>query len=280
VIGRGFWLLLGRGDGDEAVKRGETTGFIGVDTVVTDGLLALGRKVVDGGGDEVGGFEYLEVAFDVVVTLGAVNDGFGGGVPGDFLEGEGMAQQILGKAFASSCVVRGDGFFATIVDVEAGVFPYEELVKLPRADKFGIAQAVEEAVTKKLYGWGEALIRHAMEGSVRGEESVGCENVKVGVKNEVVAKGVDGGNGTDASVGKIESCAEGILEGGCGCMEKVGEQVASLTENATQDSGDGEHELPVRDIMADTCGDPAAGTADATLVAGGAEVAALACEGE
>jgi hypothetical protein len=60
----------------------------------------------------------------------------------------------------------------------------------------------------------------------------------------------------------------------------VGEQVASLTENATQDSGDGEDELPVRDIMAYTGGDPAAGASDTALVAGGAEVAALAGEGE
>ena len=43
VIGRRFWLLLGRGDGGEAVKRGETTGFIGIDAVVADSLLALGR---------------------------------------------------------------------------------------------------------------------------------------------------------------------------------------------------------------------------------------------
>jgi len=56
--------------------------------------------------------------------------------------------------------------------------------------------------------------------------------------------------------------------------------VASLAENATQDSGDGEHELAVRHVMADAGGDPAAGATDTALVAGGAEVAALAGEGE
>jgi hypothetical protein len=44
-------------------------GFNGIDAVVEDGLLTLGREVVDGGGDEVGGFEDLEVAFDVVVAF-------------------------------------------------------------------------------------------------------------------------------------------------------------------------------------------------------------------
>ena len=102
----------------------------------------------------------------------------------------------------------------------------------------------------------------------------------MGVEDEVVAEGVDGGDGTDASVGEVESCAEGILQGGCGGVEQEGEEPASFAEDAAQDSGDGEDELTVRNIMADACGDPSAGTADATLVARGAEVAALAGEGE
>jgi hypothetical protein len=59
-------------------------------------LLALGREVEKSGGDEVGGFEDLEVALGGVVAFGAVDDGLGGGVPGDFLEGEGMAEKVLG----------------------------------------------------------------------------------------------------------------------------------------------------------------------------------------
>ena len=50
-------------------------------------MLALGRDVVDDGGEEVGGFEDLEIALGVVMAFGAVDDGLGGGVPGDFLEG-------------------------------------------------------------------------------------------------------------------------------------------------------------------------------------------------
>ncbi len=33
----------------------------------------------------------LEVTYGVVVAFGTVDDGLGGGIPGDFLEGEGMA---------------------------------------------------------------------------------------------------------------------------------------------------------------------------------------------
>ena len=71
------------------------------------------------GGDEVGGFEDLKVAFGVVVALGAVDDGFGGGVPGDFLEGERMAEQIFRQTLATGGVVGGDGLFAAVVDIEA-----------------------------------------------------------------------------------------------------------------------------------------------------------------
>ena len=92
--------------------------------------------MVDDGGDEVGGFEDLKIPFGGVVALGAVDDGLGGGVPGDFLEGEGMAEQILGEALTAFGVVGGDGFFAAIVDVEAGMFPGEEVGEFFRADVF------------------------------------------------------------------------------------------------------------------------------------------------
>ena len=62
-------------------------GFVGVEAVVADGLLALEREMVDNGGDEVGDFEDFEVSLGGVVALGAVDDGLGGGVPGNFLEG-------------------------------------------------------------------------------------------------------------------------------------------------------------------------------------------------
>jgi len=84
--GRGFR----RADDAVGDERGLASGFVGVEAVVADRLLALGWDVEQSGGDEVGGFEDLEVALGVVVALGAVDDGLGGGVPGDFLEGEGM----------------------------------------------------------------------------------------------------------------------------------------------------------------------------------------------
>ena len=67
---RGLGLRLGRSDSrGELARRGKASGLVGVDAVVTDGLLAFGRQVIHDGSNEVGGFEYLEVPFDVMVTF-------------------------------------------------------------------------------------------------------------------------------------------------------------------------------------------------------------------
>ena len=212
--------------------------------------------MVDGRGDEVGSLKNLEIAFDVVVAFRAVDDGFGGGVPGDFLEGERMTEEVLGEAFSACSVVGGYDFLAPVVDVEAGMFPGEEVVEFLGADESGLAQGVQEAVAEEFDGGGHGFLRHAVESAVGGEESVGGKDVEVRVKDEVVAEGVDGGNGSDASVREVKGNAEGVLEGAGGDVEEVGEQVASLTENAAQNSGNREDELPVGHVMADAGGDP------------------------
>ena len=127
---------FGLGLADDAVRDGGglAAGFVGIEAVVADGLLALGREVVDGSSDEVGGLEDLEVALGGVVAFGAVDDGLGGGVPGDFLKGEGMTKQILGEALAPSMVVGLDPLFRSGVDVKAGVFPGEKVGEFLRAD--------------------------------------------------------------------------------------------------------------------------------------------------
>jgi hypothetical protein len=135
-------------------------------------------------------------------------------------------------------------------------------------------------VAEEFDGGGEAFLRHAVGSAIGGKEAVGREDMDMRMEDQVIAEGVDGGDGSNATVGKIKTSAEGILEGGCGSVEEVGEEFPSFAENAAQNSGNREDKLAVRHVMADACGDSAAGTADATLVAGGAEVAALACKGE
>jgi len=121
---------------------------------------------------------------------------------------------------------------------------------------------------------------HAVEAAFLIEEAVGGEDVDVGVEKEVVAEGVDGGGGGDSTMGEVEAGAEGVAEGvGSGFKEKM-EEVAAFAEDAAQHFGDGKDELAVGDGVADGGGDPCAGLEGAALVAGGAEVAGFAGEGE
>lgn len=59
-----------------------------------------------------------------------------------------------------------------------------------------------------------------MEAAFFVEEAVGGGDMNVGVEEEVVAKGVDGGSGGDTSIGKIEAGAEGVAEGVGGGFEE------------------------------------------------------------
>ena len=59
-------------------------------------MVAVG-DVLDGGGDEIGGGEDFEIALGFPVVAGTVDDGGGTFVPGDFLQGEGRAQEVLGE---------------------------------------------------------------------------------------------------------------------------------------------------------------------------------------
>jgi hypothetical protein len=119
-----------------------------------------------------------------------------------------------------------------------------------------------------------------VKATVGGEKSVGGEDVEMRVEEEVAAEGVDGGDGTEFAVGEVETGAEGFLEGFGGGFDEEVEEVAAFGEETAQDFGDGEDELAVRDFVADGGGDPIGSLADAALVAGRAEVAAFAGEGD
>ena len=253
--------------------------FVRVEAVIADGLLAARRDVVDGGGEEVGGFEDFEIPLRAPTAAGTVDDSLGLGVPVDFLEGERGAQQILGEALAAFGIARSDGFFPA-VDVEAAVFPGEEIGDSLGAQVFCIAQDLEEAIAEEFGDGGEAFFRHGVEAAFLVEQAVGGEDVEVRVEDKVVAEGVDGSGGGDATTGQAEAGAEGVAEAFGGGLEKEVEEVAALAEDAAEHFREGEDELPVRDFLADGGGDPHPGLAGAALVAGGAEVAGLACEGE
>jgi len=71
-----------------------------------------------------------------------------------------------------------------------------------------------------------------VEAALGVEKAVGGEDVEVWVENEVVAEGMDSGDGTEFSLGEIEAGAEGVAEGIGGGVEEVGEEMAAFAEDA------------------------------------------------
>lgn len=101
----------------------------------------------------------------------------------------------------------------------------------------------------------EAFVRHGVKAAFLVEEAVGGEDVKVRVEDEVVAEGVDGGGGGDASAGQAEAGAEAVAQAFGGGLEKEVEEVPALAEDAAQHFRKGEDELAVRDFVADGGGE-------------------------
>ena len=75
---------------------------------------------------------------------------------------------------------------------------------------FAFAEGMEEAVAEEFGHGTEVGGGHAVEAAFFVEEAIGGEDVDMGVEEEVVAKGMDGGGGSDASLGEIEAGAEGV----------------------------------------------------------------------
>ena len=78
----------------------------------------------------------------------------------------------------------GNGLFAAVVDIEAGVFPGEEVGEFGGTDEFDVAEGVEEAVAEEFDGGSEVFGGHAVEATVGGKESVGGKDVKMRVEDE------------------------------------------------------------------------------------------------
>ncbi len=91
------------------------------------------------------------------------------------------------------------------------------------------------------------------------EEAIGGEDVEMGMKDEVVAKGVNGSGSGDATVGQTEAYAESVSQAFRGGLEEEMEEVSAFAEDAAQHFWEGEDELAVRDLVADVRGDPSAG---------------------
>lgn len=89
-----FWRITAGIQNDGRSFTCAPANFDRINAVITHRLLTLGRQVQEGGSNEVRSLENFEITFGVVMALRAIDDGFAGGIPSDFLQREWMSQQI------------------------------------------------------------------------------------------------------------------------------------------------------------------------------------------
>jgi len=110
-------------------------------------VAVLGRDVFDGGGEEAGGGEDLEIAVGPPVAAGAVDNPLRLFDPGDFLQRERGAQQVLRQLLTAGGAV--DGPIAG-VEAESAVLPVQELAGFLVAEEFFADEGRDEAVAEEL----------------------------------------------------------------------------------------------------------------------------------
>ncbi len=251
--------------------------LVGVAPVVTDGVLVLGRDVLDGGGEELRGGEDLKVALGAPASAGTVNDAPRFFVPSDLLKGKRSTKEILGELLATCRAVDG---FVSGIEAEATVFPVQELAGLSFADDLLVEQGRDEAVAEEFGERFEALHGELMKSTLAVVETGGGEDVEVRMKDEVVAESLHCGDGCELAVREVETGPEPVAQALDGSAEEEVEEVASLAKDAAQGTRHGEDELPVRHLVTESVGDPMPGLADPALMARRTEVPPFAGEGQ
>lgn len=168
---RGRWWVGGAVRvGPELVYAIHAAMLVRVESVIADGLLVFGRDVFEGGGEEVGSGEDLEIALGTPAPAGTVDDTAGGLVPCDLFERERGAEEVLGQAAAAFDVVGRDRFVSG-VEVESAVFPAEKVAEFLLADEFLPAQCLQKAVAKQFCQRLDGLDWHEVEAVVPIEKA-------------------------------------------------------------------------------------------------------------
>ena len=257
--------------------------LIGIPAVVAHELKALVGDVLGDGGDKVAGGEDLKVAMDLGVHAGAVDDGAVlvhgvGRLEFHFLGRERVADDIPCDTLQILAFVGHDA--AAAVNVEAGVFPLlehasalgrQEALLAEEGDEFGAEQPLHRI---------HSVLGKAKEAFVAQEQSVGHQQVQMGMEVEVFAEGVNGHDDAGHALRLFQGDAHDITDTLLGDAAEVFEQIAVVPEIRTQHLRDGEGHVAVGNREEDGLGEQGSEELYLFLVAGGTKPTALAGEGE
>ena len=115
-----------------------------------------------------------------------------------------MSQQVFSETLAAAVVVRSNEVISPVVNVESGMFPTEQINQFARADEFLFPEDGEETMAKQLGHGADGSLRQAVKAPVGGKQAVSDEHVEMGMEDEVIAKSMNGGDGSEFAFGKTE----------------------------------------------------------------------------
>ena len=190
--------------------------------IVTDQLLPF---IGDVGGDlrdSVHDREQGKVSLEVRVHLGAVEHGLCIFAVGHLLLGEGGAEDILGQALPSMAVVTLD--LDLIVNIEAGVFPREELVDQLPADLLFFEQHLKDLVAEEVLQFLYVYFRKDVKPPVRHEAAVGNEAMEVGMEVDQITEALDRDHGARHAVWPVKGRTEEFFETLIGQLAELSQQ--------------------------------------------------------
>jgi len=112
------------------------------------------------------------------------------------------------------------------------------------------------------------------------EAAVGDQDVAVGIEAEEIAESLDGDDGAGDGIGFRNCLLEKYLQGFPGAPAQIGKELPVIQEASAQDLRNAENKMPVGDLLEDIHAEPFAELHHALLMAGWAEMTALAGEGQ
>jgi hypothetical protein len=194
----------------------------------------------------------------------------------ELLEREGVSDEVSGSVFESLPVLWGD----RLPDVcrEAGMSPGEEFADELLGDGMALEEAGEQLLAEQMHQQRGVRFRQREEATVRGEAAVGSERMEVRMPLQEISSGGDGDDETGADVSSRRAADE-FHARLCASPGQLGQQIAPAAKQRPQQPRDGEHNVTMGHGSEQLLAQPFGPQELFLLLAGGAEAAAPAGEG-
>ena len=232
-------------------------------------------------GEEQGRVQGRGAGRGPVGLVGAIGELLGGGFVGEAVQGEGVAGAVAGEAQREGTVILAHPDAG--MDVEARVRPLEHPLGLILVEEAAVHEQAEHGAAEGLAEGGAVVggpAGPAHEGAVGSEAAVGDDEMEMGMPVGQRAVGLETGDDPDPEVGLPRGGADARGDDAGRQPREIAEEGPAVEAVGPEPLGDREDHLAVRDGGEERLVQPEGPAGQPLGVAAGAEVAALAGEGE